>query len=112
VTPPPLPPKNLPSAPKELPKENDCWTLPDATFAPFPTSLVRPESIGSSDSVSASDAFSMYFQSLQSLNPMDMDIPIELDGKPASIFTFSDLNLFENQSKYIFIPLLISAFSI
>jgi hypothetical protein len=61
-------------------KESDCWALPDATFAPFPASQVRPESIGSSDSVSASDAFSMYFQSLQSLNLMDMDIPLDLEG--------------------------------
>ncbi|XP_059477677.1 ras-responsive element-binding protein 1-like isoform X2 [Neocloeon triangulifer] len=70
------PPLPLP----DQPKEDDCWALPDATFAPFPTSSVRPESIGSSDSVSASDAFSMYFQSLQSLNPMDMDIPLDLEG--------------------------------
>ncbi|CAB3360513.1 Hypothetical predicted protein [Cloeon dipterum] len=67
----------------EAAKEEDRWPLPDPTYTPFPASQVEPELMGS-DSVSASDAFSMYFQSLNSLNPIDMDIPLDLEGNMAT----------------------------
>ncbi|KAF4520649.1 hypothetical protein B566_EDAN007515 [Ephemera danica] len=65
------------------PSASEPWLAPEApptqSFSAMnpTTPSVNPESLGSSDSVSTSDAFSMYFQSLSSL-----DMALDFDGTP------------------------------